>query len=166
MKIFLIGFMGSGKTYWGKIWADELKYEFADLDDVIEKKECRSVDTIFNESGEDYFREKESEALQAVSSLDNIIIACGGGTPCFNDNLQWMQANGATVYLQASPEQLAQRLISEKSKRPLIKNIDDNDLFLFIEKKLHERESFYLQSEFIVSINKANAAIIKEIINY
>lgn len=165
MKIFLLGFMGSGKTYWGKIWANEMNLDFYDLDDLIEKKEARSVGSIFNGSGEKYFREIESETLKATSRIDNCIIACGGGTPCFNDNLDWMKANGATVYLQSSPGQLTHRLLSEKSKRPLIKNIDDNDLFLFIEQKLHERETFYLRSSYVIPVEKATAATLVELFN-
>ncbi len=163
MKIFLIGFMGSGKTHWGKIWADGLQYHFYDLDEVIEKKESRSVADIFSESGEDYFRDKETEALQTLTHPDNYVIACGGGTPCFNDNLQWMNANGTTIYLQSSAEELTQRLLKEKATRPLIKHIDDNDLFLFVEKKLHERETFYLQAQYVVPTIKADPTTLKQL---
>src|SRR5438874_11559271 len=120
MQIFLVGFMGSGKTHWGKIWAEKYKFSFADLDEVIETAEKKPILKIFEEKGEEHFREIESATLRTLANDKKRIIACGGGTPCFHQNIQWMNENGITVYLKATPQQLAQRLINEKQKRPIL----------------------------------------------
>ena len=99
MKIFLTGFMGSGKTYWGRIWSRQLGLDFYDLDELIEKKEGKTISTIFEKEGEDHFRKLEATALKAFAETENGIIACGGGTACFNDNMQWMNEQGVTVFL-------------------------------------------------------------------
>ena len=164
-KIFLIGFMGSGKTHWGKLWAESSALEFHDLDEVIEQMEQRTVEAIFDKSGEAYFRKKESEVLRNFSGKDNCIIACGGGTPCFYDNMQWMKENGTTIYLKTSPLQILERVEAEKDKRPLIKNINTAELLFFIEQKLKEREPFYKQAQNILSLEELNTDSIKGIIN-
>lgn len=156
MKIFLIGFMGSGKTHWGRIWAKEDQVDFYDLDELIEKEESRSVATIFDENGEHYFREKETEVLRKFTGKENFLLACGGGAPCFNDNMQWMNDNGTTVYLSASPQYLFEKVIAEKDKRPLIKNLAPEELFSFIEQKLKEREPVYQQAKVILPVSGLN----------
>ena len=157
MKIFLIGFMGSGKTYWGKIWAQKKGLDFYDLDEIIEEKEGRSIATIFEKEGEDYFRKIETEALHTFSEKDNCIIACGGGAACFNDNIRWMNENGTTVYLAASPQYILSRVKEEeKGKRPLINKLNEAELLFFIEQKLKERELFYKQAKIILSVANVN----------
>ena len=96
-KIFLIGFMGCGKTYWGKKWAEISELEFYDVDDLVEAMQGKSAAEIFAEDGEDYFRELETLALKSLSTKNNFIAACGGGTPCFNDNITWMNQNGTCL---------------------------------------------------------------------
>ncbi len=150
MKIFLIGFMGSGKTYWGKIWAKQNGLTFYDLDDVIEKATGKTIAVLFEKKGETYFRKIETEALHTFADKDNCIIACGGGTACFNDNMQWINKNGTPVYLSASPQYIFERVITEKEKRPLVKKINTAELLFFIEQKLKEREPFYKQAAFIL----------------
>ena len=155
-RIFLIGFMGSGKSHWGKIWAAVNQYSYVDLDEAIVAYEEDSVSSVFEKKGETYFREIESLMLRTFSGKnDKIIIACGGGTPCFNDNMDWMNKNGITVYLKASPAQLMFRLLPEKDKRPIIKNISDDELENFISKKLEEREKYYLQAQIIIPVENA-----------
>jgi len=149
MLVFLIGFMGSGKTTIGKKLAKKLSLEFIDLDAEIEKKEGRTIGQIFDLFGEDYFRIKEHEILLEQSSNNNILIACGGGTPCFFDHMQMMNNTGITVYLKFSPEALYSRLENAKTKRPLLKNMDQNNLKLYIKNKLEEREQIYLQAKII-----------------
>ena len=156
MKIFLIGFMGSGKTHWGRVWAKENGVDFYDLDELIEKEERRSVTAIFEENGEHYFREKETEELKNFAEKENFLLACGGGAPCFNDNMQWMNDNGTTVYLSASPQYLFEKVIAEKDKRPLIKNLNAEELLSFIQQKLKEREPFYKQAKFTLPANELN----------
>ena len=148
--IFLIGFMGSGKTYWGKIWAQKNGLDFYDLDEIIEAQEGRSIAAIFEKEGEEYFRKKEREALRTFSLKDNCVIACGGGAACFNNNMQWMNENGITVYLSATPQYILLRIKEEKDKRPLINKLNEAELLFFIEQKLKERESFYNQAKIIL----------------
>ncbi len=156
-KIFLIGFMGSGKTYWGKIWAEKNGLDFYDLDEIVERQEGKSIAVIFETSGEAYFRKIETEALRIFSEKENCIIACGGGAACFNDNMQWMNENGTTVYLSATPQYIFSHVIGEKTKRPLIKKINEAELLFFIEQKLKEREPFYNQAKFILPVTELNA---------
>lgn len=150
MKIFLIGFMGSGKSHWGSIWAKEKNLDFFDLDKLIEAKEHKSVAEIFEINGEDYFRKAEAEMLRFLQDKEKCIISCGGGTPCFNGNMEWMNKNGVTIYLQTSPAQILQRVLTEKNKRPLIKKLNEAELLFFIEQKLQEREIFYSAAKITV----------------
>lgn len=148
--IFLIGFMGSGKTYWGKIWAQQKGQDFYDLDNMIETKEGRSIAAIFEKEGEAHFRKIETETLHSFSDKDNCIISCGGGAACFNENLQWMNEHGTTIYLAASPTYILSRVKEEKDKRPLINKLNEAELLFFIEQKLKEREPFYKQAKLIL----------------
>lgn len=141
--------MGSGKTTIGKKLAKKLSLEFIDLDAEVEKKEGRTIGQIFDLFGEDYFRTKEHEILLEQSSNNNILIACGGGTPCFFDHMQMMNNKGITVYLKFSPEALYSRLENAKTKRPLLKNMDEINMKLYIKNKLEEREQIYLQAKII-----------------
>ena len=155
-RFFLIGFMGSGKSHWGKSWAEGLGFKFIDLDEFIEHTEGLTIDQIFEVKGESFFRQLESEALHRVGSEKNCIIACGGGAPCFHDNMDWMNRHGVTIYLEATPEQVLQRVAEEKDKRPLLKNIDDDDVLLFIEKKISERSKFYKQAKITIPVDQLN----------
>lgn len=150
MNFFLIGFMGSGKSHWGKAWATLYKTGFIDLDAVVEIEEGSTVAEIFENKGEDYFREIESKSLRQCAEYDNTIIACGGGTPCFHDNMEWMNEHGITVYLTATPDEILRRLLKGEQDRPLIKKLNQAELLFFIQKKLGEREAFY---------NKANITL-------
>lgn len=153
MRIYLIGFMGCGKTHWGKIWAEEKKYFFYDVDDSIEKAEGETIEMIFEKKGEAYFRKIESAMLRTTIDFENCIISCGGGTPCHDDNIQWMNNNGITIYLQSNPSQLLENILSETNKRPLIKNMDQTELLEFIENKLSERNIFYNQASLITDVS-------------
>ncbi|MEY4727536.1 MAG: hypothetical protein RLZZ390_60 [Bacteroidota bacterium] len=153
--IFLIGFMGSGKSHEGHLLAKHLDLPFIDLDGWIEEQQNRTISEIFRTEGEDSFRNIETAALQqaahqllsqSVSSTYAGIISTGGGTPCFHDNMDWMNANGVTVWLNLPVAVLAMRLSKEKSKRPLIANLNDGELYQFIEKKLEERYPYYSMS--------------------
>ncbi len=141
--IFLIGFMGSGKTHWGKLWAAKANYSFIDLDNEIEKALGKTVAKIFETNGEGFFRAKETEVLHNLNLSQTCIVACGGGTPCFNNNLAWMNEQGKTIYLKASLPTILQRVLLEQDKRPLLKKMNTAELQFFIEQKLKEREVFY-----------------------
>src|SRR5215204_3433376 len=119
LNIFLLGFMGSGKTHWGRIWAETYELNFIDLDELIEKEQGTSVAHIFDTLGEEHFRLLERDALRSCEGLKNTIVACGGGTPCFFDNMAWMLAQGVTIYLGCEPSEILRRVSLEQEKRPL-----------------------------------------------
>ena len=147
MLFFLNGFMGSGKSHWGRIWAASFKLGFLDLDEQMEHRLGKSVADIFESRGEAYFREAEATELRALETVRNTIVACGGGTPCFGDNMQWMNDRGLTVYLAATPDEILRRLIRGQQQRPLINALNQAELLFFIEQKLKEREPFYSQCQ-------------------
>lgn len=166
MQIVLVGYMGSGKSTIGKQLSKLLKISFLDLDDYMEQKLGMSVPDIFSEKGEIFFRKFETECLLEVfAKKKNFVIATGGGTPCYGSNLELMQENtNKVIYLKASIGELVNRLQVEKEHRPLIKNIEDEELPEFIGKHLFERSYFYNKSDIIVSTdNKTPLDIAKEI---
>lgn len=165
MKLFLLGFMGSGKSHWGRIWARIAGMPFYDLDEMIEKSEQLSIAGIFEEKGESRFRELEYAALRNFEVQHSGIIACGGGTPCFGENLSWMNANGITVYLEATPNQIHQRVLEEMTKRPLLKDVNPAELLFFIEQKLKEREPYYRRSQVTLNVSELNNNSILEIMS-
>ncbi len=148
--------MGSGKTHWGKIWSKLNGLSFFDLDEKIENTFNESVAQIFDCKGEEYFRESERDHLRKFETKNNFILACGGGTACFFDNLQWMNEQGSTIYMKLSPVEIFDRLIKEPEKRPLIKKTNTSELLFFIEQKLIEREPFYYKATYIVNANALN----------
>ena len=150
MRIFLIGFMGCGKTTLGKKLARALNYNFIDLDSYIENKTTEKITEIFDKQGEQYFRDLEKESLNEICKMDNMVLASGGGTPCFSDNMQTMLAKGICIYLKMEANNLVKRLSKEKSKRPLIENLTEKYLVNFIRKKLVEREVFYNKANHII----------------
>ena len=167
MRIFLIGFMGSGKTKTGKALAKHLHLSFTDLDNYIEKKEGKSISEIFDKIDEKYFRKLEHQALKKIAEEDYIIISCGGGTPCFFNNLDIMNSKGITVYLKYPIGKLKNRLTTTMDKRPLLKDISSpEDLELFISKTLEEREEFYLKSKLIINNPKSLKEIIIKVNEY
>src|ERR1700751_2656126 len=122
MKIFLIGFMGSGKTTLGRKLAARLNYEFIDLDHKLEQKVELSIAEYFTLFGEDSFRKLEAEVLRKTPYSENVIVSTGGGLPCYFDNLDWMKANGKVVYIKVNPKTLADRLETGKEERPLLQD--------------------------------------------
>jgi shikimate kinase len=157
MKVFLVGFMGSGKTTIGKKLANYLTCDFIDLDKLIETKVGMSIVEYFELHGESAFRDLERDVLQKTDFPENVIIATGGGAPCFGDNMSWMNENGLVAYLSLSPKALASRLENSKTDRPLIRNLKGDELEGFISAKLAEREPFYNQSKFVVSASDLTA---------
>jgi shikimate kinase len=146
MRYFLIGFMGSGKSYWGKQWSAQCGLPLVELDDAIEKAAGMTIAQIFEQEGEQGFRKRERKVLRQYLKQDGFIMSCGGGTACFFRNMKDMNAKGITVYLKSTPQQLAERLKDEKTKRPLIKDMTEEGLLAFIKGKLTERKLFYSQS--------------------
>jgi len=166
MIVFLIGFMGSGKTHWGKIWAQQTGLPFFDLDEVIEEQENKTIAAIFEQDGENYFRQRETEVLESFSCKTNAIISCGGGTACFNNNMQWMNDTGTTVYFSATAPQIIKRIIDERAKRPVFRDVTGENLLPFIENKLIEREPFYSQAKIILPVSDITASSIEKILQH
>lgn len=145
--IYLIGFMGSGKSTVGKKLASLLEWSYIDLDKKIEEKTGKTIPELFSENGEEYFRNIESEVLRSLKFQTNTVISTGGGTPCHEDNIDFMNETGLTIYLKLNPVQLKSRLSESKGERPLIKDLSNEDLLAFIENKLALREQFYCKAE-------------------
>jgi len=139
--------MGTGKSYWAQKLSDSNNLDWIDLDTQIEKDASMTIKEIFETQGELYFRNKEEEVLHKLSGFNNIIIATGGGTPCFYDNMQWMNQHGITIWIDEPIEILASRLKKEKAHRPLIKDLSDEELLHFLSIKLSERSKFYNQCQ-------------------
>jgi len=151
-RIFLIGYMGSGKTSIGVKLAEALGYSFVDMDHRIEEKYMKTVSQIFSESGQDKFREIEKDILHEVADFEDVVISTGGGAPCFFDNIEYMNKTGFTIYLRLTVENLAQRLEQSRAgKRPLLANKQGDELREFIGNTLRERERFYQQANLCVS---------------
>lgn len=147
MTVFLIGFMGAGKTTLGKKLAPKLQCTFIDVDQVLEQREGIPIRDIISEHGEPYFRQKESETLRSIE-LTNRVISTGGGTPCYYDNMIWMNAHGITLYLNVSEKVIYSRLkTANREQRPLLRDLNNEELRDFIHNKIEERRTFYEQAQ-------------------
>lgn len=147
MLIFLTGFMGAGKTTAGKKVATLLKHTFIDLDALIEKETGKTISELFAIS-ESHFREIESHILRKTGEIQHAVIATGGGTPCFRENMNWMNAHGITVYIKLAAGSLFHRLAASKKDRPLLQKKGDVALMEYIMETLRYREVYYSQSKY------------------
>lgn len=146
--------MGSGKSHWGRIWAAKTGIPFFDLDTSIEKAFRMKITGIFEKEGEEKFREMERYHLRKFERKKNYLLACGGGTPCFSDNMEWMKTHGKVFYLKAKPELIIDHLLHETAHRPVIKDVKPGELLPFIQKKLLEREPYYLQANHVLNVDE------------
>jgi shikimate kinase len=151
MRIYLIGYMGSGKTTVGKKLAREFDCQFLDLDEVFETKYHIRIADFFEKYDEQAFREIESKLIKETNTSENLIVSTGGGTPCFHDNLSWMKKSGLVVYLQMSVPALVNRLSNAKRVRPLIRNMNIDELKAFIGTQLKERDHYYQQAQIVIN---------------
>lgn len=163
-KIFLVGLMGSGKSYWKNRLSKKYKIRSYDLDYIIETFEESSIDELFTEIGEAGFREKEAAALRMFRQNNSFILATGGGTPCFHDNMDWMNEQGITIWLDESIDTLADRLQTEKDHRPLIKNLSHEEIKNFIKVQYWERLQFYEKATYRLKSKQINDAEFMKII--
>ncbi|MCF0210347.1 MAG: shikimate kinase [Bacteroidales bacterium] len=151
MRLFLIGYMYCGKSTIGKKLARMLNYEFLDTDNLVEDLVGKTVEEIFKDKGETFFREKESEVLEALKKKDNIVVATGGGLPCKNNNISTIKQLGKSIYLILTPSQILSRAIKSKRVRPLLADKNDEEKLNYISDTLKERESFYKQADISIS---------------
>ena len=172
-RIILIGYMGAGKTTIGKALSKELGIIFYDLDWYIESRMRKTVSEIFAERGEEGFRKIEYNMLHEVAEFEDVIISCGGGTPCFFDNMDYLNQQGLTVYLKAEPEVLYKHLQMAKVERPLLKGKSKEELLTFIKEQLEKREPFYTKARYTLDVslmdnyekNKISVGKIKELLD-
>lgn len=148
MKYFIVGYMASGKSTFGKELAKDKGLPFLDLDECVESREGRSISEIFAKEGEEYFRKREREILHEIcNEADEFVLATGGGTPCFFDNMDYMNQEGTTVFLNTSPLVIVDRLKRQRANRPLLAMYSDNELEFFVREHLESRLSFYLKAK-------------------
>ena len=172
-RIIIIGYMGAGKTTVGKALSKELSIPFYDLDWYIESRLRKTVPQIFAERGEEGFRKVENNLLHEVAEFENVIISCGGGTPCFFDNMDYMNQQGETVYLKARPDVLYKHLKMGKTERPLLKNKSPEEMQEFIREQLEKREEYYLKAKHVLDVSlmdnyekiKISVAKLRELLN-
>ena len=149
-RIFLIGFMGSGKSTLGYRLARKIGYQHVDMDHLIEETAGMSIPDIFREHGEQVFRKWEHDIVMELCSRDKLVISTGGGAPCHDDLIAAMNENGTTIYIELSPLALKDRLLHSKTERPLIAGKSEPELLEYITGKLKERETFYRKARYIV----------------
>lgn len=172
-RIILIGYMGSGKTTVGRALSKETGMMFYDLDWYIESRMRKTVAQIFAEKGEEGFRKIEYNMLHEVAEFENIIISCGGGTPCFFDNMDYLNQQGDVVYLKCEPETLYKHLLMGKVERPLIKGKTPEELIAYITNHLAEREPFYSRAQHTLDVTvldeydkiKTSVAALRKLLN-
>ncbi len=152
-RIILIGYMGAGKTTLGKALSKRTGLTFFDLDWFIENRFCQTISRLFEERGESGFRELERNMLHEVAEYENVIISAGGGTPCFFDNIEYMNQQAQTVYLKATPETLFKHLQPGRNKRPLLAGKSDDEMMEYIKQSLEAREPFYSRASFTLDIS-------------
>lgn len=165
MRVYLIGYMGSGKSTAGKKLANMLGFRFIDLDNLIEEAQGITISEIFARQGEEAFRKIEQEMLATTFELSDAIIATGGGAPCFYDNMDAMNQHGLTIYIDMSPKALVSRLKGATEQRPILKGKSEEELLIFIESALKARLPFYTKCKTTVeglslSANSLNTAIL------
>ncbi len=162
MIIFLLGFMGSGKTYTGKHLSAKLNIPFVDMDKAIEEQEGKSISQIFEQYGEHHFRTLENLYLLQINPEESQIIATGGGTPCFNNNISLMNEMGTTIFIDTAKEKITQRLLKGINRRPLLAGMDADDLEFFYDKKMEERRPLYEEANF--HIKHQDITVLKQLV--
>ena len=154
IRIFLIGYMGAGKTTLGKAFAREMGLTFVDLDWYIEERFHKSIRQLFTERGEDGFRELEKRMLHEAAEFEDVVISTGGGTPCFLDNMEYMNTMGDTIFLDVDIKVLFRRLKVAKQQRPLLVQKTDEELMAFITENLQKRLPFYIKAKHVFNGEK------------
>lgn len=157
--------MASGKSYWGNRLSKRTGLPFVDLDNVIETVDARPVPLIFEDSGETYFRELERKTLQNLDMRIPHIVATGGGTPCFFDNMAWMNKTGTTIYLETPVDVLLARLRLDVQIRPLLQGVSEHDLETFLVQHIEQREPWYSQAQVILPYTPDEESFLDTLVN-
>ncbi len=152
-RIILIGYMGAGKTTIGKALSKELGLPFYDLDWYIEGRRHKTISQLFSELGEEGFRKIEYNMLHELAEFEDVIISCGGGTPCFFDNIDYMNQQGQVIYLRCEPQVLQKHLMMGKTERPLLKDKSPEQLIDYITEHLKEREPYYNKARYTLDVS-------------
>ena len=152
-RVIIVGYMGAGKTTVGRGRAKGLGMRFYDIDGYIEGRMRKTVPQLLAGRGEDGFRQVERTMLHEAAEFEDIILSCGGGTPCFFDNMEYMNSRGDTVYLKASPEVLCAHLRMGKTRRPLLEGKTPEQLLGFVTEQLARREQYYMQARHVLDVN-------------
>ncbi|MDR2139685.1 MAG: shikimate kinase [Tannerella sp.] len=155
-RIFLIGYMGAGKTTLGKALSRQMNLSFIDTDHFIEEHYHQTIRRIFEEKGEDGFREIERKTLREVSEFEDAVISTGGGTPCFHGNMAFMNMAGTTVYLKLSVDEIVKRTEPCRDTRPVLKNRSGEELRQYIAASLSERSRYYEQADIVLPVDTVN----------
>jgi shikimate kinase len=164
-RIYLIGFMGSGKSTVGKRLALRLNYSYVDMDKTIEEESGMTIREIFKKKGEDEFRRIEHKLILKTVKMNNVVVSTGGGVPCFFDNMDIINMNGISIYLKMTPEELLKRLKGSKYERPLIRDLSTDEMANYIKEKLREREPNYLKSKYIMDGKDPDIAEIVKLVS-
>ncbi len=163
-NVVLVGFPASGKSVLGAMLAQQLKLQFIDLDDAIEKHCNNTIPRIFEQYGESFFRKKEREVLLACLDKEDVLIATGGGTPCYGDAMTRINARAVSVYLQADEQTLTKRLLQDNANRPLLKNKERAEMLRYVHETLQRRHPYYAQATLTVNAEDDAATIVKQIL--
>ncbi|MEO0780045.1 MAG: shikimate kinase [Bacteroidota bacterium] len=163
LNLFLIGFMGAGKSYVGKRLAQALELRFVDLDEWIVTQSGRSIPELFAQRGEAGFRAVERNALHHLPAQKGLLVACGGGTPCFHDNMEWINERGISIFLNASSELLVRRLLPETEQRPLLAGKGEEELRTFLTTKLAERRPHYEKAQVHYRLETGREDVVEEL---
>lgn len=166
MRIFLIGYMGSGKSTLGRRVASKLGLTFIDMDHYIEHNQGCSIAEIFERKGEDGFRRIEQSLLSDLLEMEDVVVATGGGAPCFFDNMEWINNSALSIFIDPDCDALVSRLVGAKQKRPLIKDMSDSELREFVAESLKKREPFYSQAKIRISGRSISPADVINVIGY
>lgn len=163
MRIFLIGYMSSGKSTLGKVLAKRLNLKFIDIDESFEEKYKITINDFFIKFGEPKFRELEQQLLISILNIENAVISTGGGTPCYYDNLDLINENGVSIYLKLHYKSIVARLKNTKKQRPLVKDLNDKEFENYIEENLAKREEYYSKAHHTI---KSENLTINELLKY
>ena len=150
MVVYIVGYMYSGKSTYGRTLAERLGYDFVDLDHMIEERYHSSIGLIFQHYGEAAFRKMEQEELHKTGEMENVVVATGGGTPCYGDNMDYILEHGTSIYIKQTTEKILERQRRSRKQRPLLAQMSDAELEAYVRRQMEEREVYYRRADYVV----------------